>query len=361
MKKTDPSKLGKAFSELGASKGGRARANVLTSQERREIAKRAAEARWKKSGKRKGKIVDPEPVESSTVAELGRQEASETAVATGMPYSMFPGILKIGDVEMECHVLSNGARVLTQREMVRMLSGGRESGNLQRYLERNPLTANNFELGLTVRFLVPGTSVIAIGHEATQLIELCDKYLQARELKLLKTSQLGLAAQAEIVIRATAKVGIIALIDEATGFQKVRAKNALQLKLQAFIADELQEWALMFPEEFWVELARLEGVHYSPRSRPLRWGRYIMMFVYDAIDPAIGDWLRKNNPDPHYKENHHQWMKKFGREKVHDQITKVVTIMKLCQDMSEFREKFDHVFKNSPLQLTFDDIGWSQG
>jgi len=85
-----------------------------------------------------------------------------------------------------------------------------------------------------------------------------------------------------------------------------------------------------------------------------------MMFVYDAIDPAIGDWLRKNNPDPHYKENHHQWMKKFGREKVHDQITKVVTIMKLCQDMSEFREKFDHVFKNSPLQLTLDDIGWSQ-
>ena len=70
------------------------------------------------------------------------------------------------------------------------------------------------------------------------------------------------------MIRATAKVGIVALIDEATGYQAVRARNALQLKLQAFIAEDMQEWARMFPQEFWLELARLEGVRYSPRSRP---------------------------------------------------------------------------------------------
>jgi hypothetical protein len=362
MSKRAASEHGKALSDLGAARGGRARANTLTPEERSEIAKRAAEARWEKAGKRKeNKVENENPAIIDPMQSEDPQEADPDNLATeaSMPYSMFPGKLKIGDVEMECHVLSNGSRVLTQREMVRMLSGGRESGNLQRYLERNPLTAHDFELGPTVRFLVPGTSVVAIGHEATQLIELCDKYLQAREMKLLKKSQLGLAAQAEIVMRATAKIGIVSLIDEVTGFQKVRAQNALQLKLQAFIADELQEWARMFPEEFWVELARLEGIRYSPRSRPLRWGRYVMMFVYDSIDPAIGNWLRENNPNPHYKENHHQWMKKFGREKVHDQITKVVTIMKLCRDMADFRAKFGHVFKNTPLQLTFDDFGWN--
>ena len=97
-------------------------------------------------------------------------------------------------------------------------------------------------------------------------------------------------------MRACAKTGIIALIDEATGFQKVRAQHALQLKLQAFIADELQDWARMFPDEFWYELARLEGVKYSPRHRPLRWGRYIMMFVYDAVDEEVGKVLREKNP-----------------------------------------------------------------
>jgi hypothetical protein len=299
-----------------------------------------------------------EPADDRQASELGPAENAEIA-SNDLPYSMFPGKLTIGDVEMECHVLSNGARVLTQREMVRMLSGGRESGNLQRYLERNPLTASNYELGPTVRFAIPGSNRVAIGHEATQLVDLCDKYLQARHEALLKPSQLKLAAQAEIVIRATAKVGIIALIDEVTGYQEVRAKNALQLKLQAFIADEMQEWARMFPDEFWVELARLEGIHYSPRNRPLRWGRYVMMFVYDAIDPDVGNWLRDNNPEPHYKMNHHQWLKKFGRQKVHDQITKVVTVMKLCRDMPDFKGKFAHVFKNSPLQLTFDDLGWT--
>lgn len=100
--------------------------------------------------------------------------------------------------------------------------------------------------------------------------------------------------------------GIIALIDEATGYQKVRARNALQVKLQAFIADELQEWAVMFPESFWIELARLEGVRYPARSRPLRWGKYVMLFVYDAIDEDVGRQLRKKNPNPRFLRNHHQ-------------------------------------------------------
>ena len=100
----------------------------------------------------------------------------------------------------------------------------------------------------------------------------------------------------------------------------------------------------MFPDEFWYELARLEGIHYSPRSRPLRWGKYVMMFVYDAVDGDVGKELRKKNPDPLFLQNHHQWLKKFGRDRVHDQITRIVTIMKLCNDMSDFRQKFSKLF-----------------
>ena len=155
-------------------------------------------------------------------------------------------------------------------------------------------------------------------------------------------------------MRASAKVGILALIDEATGFQEVRAKKALQLKLQAFISDEIQEWARMFPEGFWFELARLESVHYSPRARPLRWGKYIMMFVYDAVDGDVGKELRKKNPDPHFLQNHHQWLKKFGRGKVHDQIERVITIMKLCDNMEDFRKKFARVFKKASPQFSFE-------
>jgi hypothetical protein len=330
-----------------AAKGGRARANVLTPSERREIAKRAVQARWMKAGKLK-------EIQSDGSGPTPPKESDAAPEVPEVPYSILKGELTFGNVKMECHVLNDHRRVLTQREVVRVISGGRESGNLQRYLDRNPLTANDFSMGPTINFTIPGTAIVASGYEATYLIELCDKYLQAREQKKLKDSQLKLAVQAEIVLRSCAKVGIIALIDEATGFQKIREKRALQLKLQAFIAEEIQEWARMFPEEFWLELARLEGISYSPRSRPLRWGKYVMMFVYDAIDKDIGKELRKKNPNPQYLRNHHQWLQKFGREQVDKQITKVVTIMNLCKDMNDFREKFAQVFKKSSLQKTFD-------
>lgn len=350
--KPNSSQEAKKWSELGASKGGRARANVLTSEERSEIARQAGRARWLKAGKLKE---NKSPDDSHESVQLDEAEPE----VPDMPTSLLRGTLGLGDIKLECHVLSDGRRVLTQGEVVRAISGGRESSNLGRYLDRNPLTDKNTYAGSIIRFVIPGNPTTAIGYEAPLLIEICDKYLQAREQKLLKGRQYNLAAQAEIIIRACAKVGIIALIDEATGYQKLRAERALRLKLQAFIADDLQEWARMFPEEFWFELARLEGVRYSARSRPLRWGKYVMVFVYDAIDPEIGRELRTKNPNPRFRKNHHQWLKQFGRDKVHDQIQRVVTIMKLCDDMDDFRAKFARVFKkSSPLQLSFDDLNW---
>lgn len=331
------------FAKLGAKKGGRARASVLTSEERRESAQRAARARW-------GTDPDAEVVDEVV------EPPSHPPGRDDVPYSMFRGTLTIGDAEFECHVLSDGRRVLTQREVVRVLSGGRDSSNLTRYLERNPLYTPELLDGRVIQFTVPGVGQAAHGYEAMLLIEICDMYLNAREQGLLKSSQKGLAKTAEVVVRACARVGLIALIDEATGYQEVREKRALQLKLQAFIADEMQEWARMFPEEFWLELARLEGTRYSPRNRPLRWGKYVMMFVYDSIDSDVGRELRERNPDPHYRKNHHQWLKQHGREKVNDQIQRVIAVMKLCDDMKDFRRKFDRVFKKGPLQLSLDGI-----
>jgi P63C domain-containing protein len=325
-----------------AAQGGKARANVLTADERQEIARTANAARWRKAGK----IV--RPAKESEPQELS---ADPVKAEPGIPYSMLPGQLSFGDVTLECHVLNDLRRVLTQREVVRVISGGRESGNLSRYLSRNPLFGTDFVAGPTIQFRIPGSGTNATGYEATLLIEICSKYLEAREQKLLKKSQLKLARQAEIIVRSCAKVGIIALIDEATGYQKFREKRALQLKLQAFIADDLQEWARMFPEEFWLELARLEGVHYSPRSRPLRWGKYVMAFVYDAVDKDIGKKLREINPNPHFKMNHHQWLKEFGRDKVNNQLQRVIGGMQTCETMDEFKKKFARVLNKTAAQL----------
>lgn len=338
------SEAARELSKKGAAKGGMARANVLTPSERKEIARNAVSARW---ARYKHENFPPEPP---------KENAHSTTSSDALPFSMFRGTVRIGDMDIECHVLSDERRVFTQREVVRAISGGRESGNLSRYLVRNPLFYNQFSAGPTVDFKVPGSPTIANGYEATLLIEICELYLEARRQKLLKASQLKLAMQAEIILRSCAKVGIIALIDEATGYQQVRKKRALQIKLQAFIAEDMQEWARMFPTEFWVELARLEGVHYSPKNRPIRWGKYIMAFVYDAIDKDMGKALRNINADPHFGQNDHQLLTEFGRQQVNDQIQRVTTIMKLCEDMRDFRQKFERVFKKTAVQMSFTDI-----
>ena len=110
----------------------------------------------------------------------------------------------------------------------------------------------------------------------------------------------------------------------------------------------------MFPDEFWFELARLEGLKYSPKSRPLRWGKYVMAFVYDAVDRDVGKRLRKINPSPHFRKNHHQWLKEFGRERVNNQIWQVIGSMKTCESMDDFRRVFDRVFRKMPTQMTLD-------
>lgn len=329
MTDEDTSNAARKLSQTGARKGGKSRAQNLNPAERSDIARRAVQARWAKAGK---------------------APTTDTKDEPELPYSLFRGELSIGDVTFEVHVLSNGKRVLKQREVVRVLSNGRESGHLSRYLDRIPGADLEGLAAKTIQFRVPGARN-GIGYEATLLIEICDLYLEARDRDELTRKQLPLAQMAETVIRATAKVGIVALIDEATGYQRVRERNALQLKLQAFIADEMAEWARMFPTEFWLELARLEGVDYSPRHRPLRWGRYVMMFVYDAVDPDVGKELRRKNPNPQFRKNHHQWLREHGREKVNNQIQQVIAIMKLCDDMEDFKAKFAKVFQKTPLQL----------
>ncbi len=345
-----PNRNARALAKLGASKGGKARASVLTPEERKEIAQKAVRTRWAKA-------------KGIPIEEVGQVSTplAETLIVPALgeiPLSLFQGTLQIGDIEFSCHVLGNYKRVIVQREIVRSLTG-KVSGDLKSYLTTTAISKyiDLAEIAdRTINFKIPSTQYEAIGYEATLLVEICDAYLKAREDGALVKSQLKLAKQAEIIIRACAKVGIIALIDEATGYQEVRAKNALQLKLQAYISDDLQEWARMFPQEFFFELARLENIHYSPRNRPIRWGKYILAFVYAAVDEDVARELKRRIPTPHKGQNLHQLLRKIGREKVSAQVNQVLGVMKTCKNMDDFKRSFDRIFKGMPTQTDFFEV-----
>lgn len=356
----------KAFSKLGASKGGKARASVLTPDERKEIARNAVKARWAKARGARELTQEDGQVESLRKADNNPQGDRPDSLHVGPEYrtriSLFKGDVQFGNITVPCHVLNDGSRVIAQREVVKALTQQeRPSGSITRligvpalapYINADDVAKKVLQYELSG----PGHQMTAYGYEATLLIELCEAFLRARDDDALSDGQLRMARRADIILRACAKVGIIALIDEATGYQEVRQKNALQLKLQAFIADDMQEWAKLFPDEFWLELARIEHTKYMPRGRPLRWGKYVMAFIYDAVDADVGQQLRRLNPNPHHRMNHHQWLKKFGRDKIRDHINQVIGAMKTCQDMDAFKQKFAHVFNEDPLQMNFFDI-----
>jgi hypothetical protein len=331
-----------------AVQGGHARAAALTAEERSEIAKVAAQARWRKAD-------DPTVEDHEQDLDLLAPLKRPLAATTDKPYSMFRGTLSIGNVELQCHVLNDGRRVLTQREVVRALSGGRVSGSYLRNIPGYDVEALPAKV---IVFTVPGGSPVNHGFEATLLIEICEAYLQARESDTLGPNQEQIARAADLIVRACARVGIEALIDEATGYQEVRAKNALQVKLQLFIAEQMGEWAKRFPDEFWVQLARLEGVKYSSRKRPWRWGKYVMRFVYQAIDPDVSKRLAEINPDPAKGHNHHQHLTDFGQKELNDHLQQVIAVMRLCNDMDDFKRKFPRAFPIGPMQLEFAGVEW---
>jgi P63C domain len=197
------------------------------------------------------------------------------------------------------------------------------------------------------------------GFEATLLIEICEAYLQARDRHdgSLKPSQENIARAADMIVRACARVGIEALIDEVTGYQEVRARNALQVKLQLFVAEQMGEWAKRFPDEFWVQLARLEGLKYSGHQRPWRWGKYVMRFVYEALDHDVSKMLVKKNPAPAKGRNHHQHLTEFGQSELNNHLQQVIGMMRVCSDMDDFKRKFPRAFPRRRAQMGMTGIG----
>lgn len=266
------------------------------------------------------------------------------------------GVITLGEYDLPCYVVDDGdkvERVLTQREVVKLITGGRESGDLKRYLGSRALEetlpadiSSNFDVNLLI--INAGTYTIN-GVKATIVVDICNAYLKARQLGLLTTNQAKLAEQSEIFISALAKTGIDAVIDEATGYQYFRKANDLQAKLDAYITDGYREWTKTFPREFFMHLYRLEGV--TPplidKPYPKRFGKYVMHYIYDTLDPEIADYLRENNPNPQGNKHHHQKFNDFGYKSLTDHLFSVLGIMKASLNLEKFKENLSIAFPNA--------------
>ena len=152
---------------------------------------------------------------------------------------------------------------------------------------------------------------------------------------------------------AVAKTGLIALIDEVTGYQYARAEDALQVKLRAFLADEMRKWERTFPNELWIEFGGLTGWQGAVTQRPKYWGKIVMEIIYQYLDPDVAKWLKEHAPKPQHGQNYHQWLSaQYGLKKLIEHIWMVIGIARTCQSMSELKDKMAEMYGKIPVQYT---------
>ena len=193
--------------------------------------------------------------------------------------------------------------------------------------------------------------------------------MQARDAGVLPSNQQYVAKQAEILVRGLARVGIIALVHEATGYQEIRAKNALAVILEKFIAKELQAWVQTFPNDFYRELFRLRGLDYPQFSvkRPQYFGTLTNDVVYRRLAPGVLEALKDVTPRDEKGRRKHKYFQRLtsnvGYPKLREHLGSVVTLMKLSEDWNDFQRKLDRIHPRigDTIPLPFDEFSDNGG
>lgn len=260
--------------------------------------------------------------------------------------------LKIGEIELPCYVLDDERRVLTASG-VQFGMAIAQGGSMKRGLSRlelftsgkiiSPFISNELRerVQTPILFRTPANGK-AYGYEAEVLVELCEAVLAARQAGKLQAQQLPIAQQCEILMRGFARVGIVALVDEVTGYERVRKRGELHKILEAYVSKELLPWSKRFPDSFYEEMFRLHGWDYDPKSvaRPGVVGKFTNTYVYEALPDGILEELKAKNPD-NKKRNHQFLTEEVGHPHLQSQITATTTLMRASDTWATFKKLFN--------------------
>jgi len=292
--------------------------------------------------------------------------------------AMYDGELKFGNITISCAVLDDGQRVLVQRSTANALgvkgSGAywtkkRETkkGSLlpeyvsAKYLQEFITDEMHAKLLTTVSY-INKKGEMAEALPAENLADICDIWIQADKKGAVRESGKNVANMAYIIMKSLATVGIVALVDEATGYQAYRAKDALAKILEAFISKELVKWVKTFPDDFYKELFRLKNWRFSPLSvkRPILVGRLTNDLVYERLAPGVLDELKKKNPKDEsgkLKNRYFQWLtQNTGHPKLKEHLAALVALMKASTKWDDFHRMVNRALPKYTELPLFDEL-----
>lgn len=323
----------------GRAKGGAARAAKLSPERRSEIARMAA-AKRHSPRPAVGGAPDPDNLD--------------------LPFATHQGQMAIGGLMLDCYVLSDGRRVFHKRGMAKALGLKSEGGNaFMKTMQGKGLGSvltgklrEKIDNPINFKPLVGDT---AHGYEADVLAEVAKAVAGAPKGEGgLTRAQEPLAAQAQILMNAFAKVGVVALIDEATGYQQIRDPGALRLLVQQYIAEEKREWDKQFPDSFYDGLNKIYNSKKLTttssgaviQNRPQHFANFTRTYVYEPLENgAVLEELDRINPKINAKgtrrDRFHQHLSLgYGIEKLKRQVLAVETLVDVSDNISQFKRLF---------------------
>ena len=287
----------------------------------------------------------------------------------------YEGILSLGNTQLDVAVLGNGQRIIKQAAVFKALDrpargNSRVIGiptfmdakNLQRYVNEEVIHVIK-----KVDYLdIKGSQ--QQGFDCLILPTVCDLYLKAREDNILLPTQIDTAQKAEILMRSLAKVGIVALVDEATGYQYDREHDELQKILKAYISEELLPWQKRFPDVFYKELFRLNGWNYTVngiKKRPGVIGKWTNTIIYEELPKGVLEELKNKTPKSasgNRTERYHQYLTEdIGEPNLEKQINKAITLFQISDNMNQFWSNFkkmkDRQIGQLEISFEFDEKG----
>lgn len=279
----------------------------------------------------------------------------------------YEGELNLGGFILPCYVLEDGTRVLSGRklqETLKIVDGNISGTKLPQFLANSILKPFIFNDKGSAHFepiiCHKGKKYIN-GYEATVLTDICESILAARRSGAKLTERQTIVAnQCEILLSAFARVGIIALIDEATGYQNEREHFELQKILSAYISDEILKWQLTFTDDFYQQIYRLWNLPYIPkyiRNKPSFIGKLTSKYIYEQLPNGVVEKIKEKTGKTdkgNWKYKWHQSLTpEIGREHLKRQIIEVTTLMSISRTKGEFEAHFERKYHKS-AQLEFD-------
>ena len=323
-----------------AAMGGEARRDALSPEVRKEIAARAASFRWDKD----------------------------------LPRATHEGQLEVAGITFACFVLNDETRVLsemgfmdglgmyrsgalsTRREDVRSCARAPlylAFKNLKPYVVKHLGDVHGDAAPFRFRTV---TGKVAHGIRADFIPKICEVWIDAQAGGRLGSTQEKVAAKANLLLRGLARVGIVALVDEATGYQAARDRDALHRILKAYVSEALLPWTRRFPDEFFSQMFRLRGWQRNALGRGPRYaGKLVNQLVYDKLPPGVLAELRQKNPMDdrgQRKHKHHQYLTlDLGNTHLEKQVASVTTLMRASPSWEFFNGLFERAFPE-PTELS---------